>query len=102
MLRKAATVKLADYQLRKVSHLFGVGKTTRPKWTKLIDSFTESALEPIRRAIRDADWEGFAATTQFAVDEANRIHVDIGYGYIVYKIQPDAPSHMSLDPPAKE
>ena len=99
---KGGNWDLAAYQLRKVMHLFRVGKTTRPKWRETIDRYTESSLEPLRQAIADASLEKFEAAARFAVDEANRIHAETGYGYIVYKIQEAAPSHMSLEPPDED
>jgi len=34
-----------------------------------------------------------------AVDDANRIPGETGYGYIVYKIPEEGPPHMSVEPP---
>ncbi len=96
---KGGNWDLARYQLRKVCKLFGVGKTTRPKWIETIDAYDAAFLQPMMRAIEAKSWDDFDAATQAAVDEANRIHVEIGYGYIVYEIPKNGPPHMSVDAP---
>ncbi len=94
---KGGNWDLARYQLRKVCKLFGVGKTTRPKWIDTIDAYDAAFLQPMMRAIEAKAWGDFDAAAQAAVDEANRIHVEIGYGYIVYQLPEDGPPHMSVD-----
>jgi len=96
---KGGNWDLARYKLRKVGKLFGVGKTTRPKWIDTIDAYDAAFLQPMMRAIEAESWEEFDAAAQAAVDEANRIHVEIGYGYIVYEIPDEGPPHMSVDAP---
>ncbi len=96
---KGGNWDLARYQLRKVRKLFGIGKTTRPKWIDTIDAYDAAFLQPMMRAIEAKSWEDFDAAAQAAVDETNRIHVEIGYGYIVYKLPDDGPPHMSVDAP---
>lgn len=90
--------KLASYQLRKVRHLFKVGSATRPKWSATIDTYLGGALDPITAAIDASDLARFEAAVKVAVDEANRIHRDRGYGYIVYKLPESGPAHMELGP----
>ena len=90
---------LDRYQLRKVQHLFQVGKLTRPKWVKVIDRYVQESLEPIMEAIRARDLEKFEAQVQDAVDEANRLHQEYNYGYIVYRVPDDPPQHMATSPP---
>lgn len=89
---------LARYQLRKVRKLFGIGKTTRPKWIETIDAYDRACLQPLADAIDSRDWARFDAAAQDAVDEANRIHVEVGYGYILYEIPEEGPPHMSTGP----
>lgn len=86
--------QLAGYQIRKVLHLFRVGKTTRPRWTEVIDAYVADFLDPLADAIGDRDIGRFEAAASAAVDEANRIHVDTGYGYIVYQVPDEGPAHM--------
>ena len=88
---------LARYQLRKVRHLFRVGKTTRPKWIETIDSYDGGFLERIAAAIEARSWEDFERAAQRAVDEANRIHSEIGYGYIVYRVPAEPPDHIQVE-----
>lgn len=90
--------KLAAYQLRKVRHLLEIGKTTRPKWTDVIDRYLSETFDPIRAAIDSADPEQFESAVRGAVDEANRIHGEYGYGYIVYRLPERGPEHMELGP----
>lgn len=90
--------KLAGYQLRKVRHLFRVGKTTRPKWTEVIDRYLAGSLEPIDEAIAARALDRFELAVSQAVQEANRIHVQYGYGYIRYKLPAAGPDHMELGP----
>jgi len=96
---KGGNWDLAHYQLRKVRKLLAVGKMTRPKWKKTIDVYDEAFLQPMATAIAARDWNGFETAARGAVDDANRIHVEIGYGYIVYKIPEEGPPHMSVEPP---
>lgn len=90
--------RLATYQLRKVRKLFGMGKTTRPRWTETIDAYVEGSLEPIRAAIEERDVDAFEAAVAAAVEEANRIHGNTGYGYIRYRVPDSPPEHMELGP----
>ena len=99
---KGGNWDLARYQLRKVRGLFGVGKTTRPKWIETIDAYDAAFLAPIGEAIESGSWDDFEDATQRAVNEANRIHGEIGYGYIEYRIPAEPPGHMSVDPPPKQ
>lgn len=48
---RGGNLRLAGHPLRKVRHLFRVGKTTRPKWTEVIDRYLEDSLEPINEAV---------------------------------------------------
>lgn len=90
--------KLAAYQLGKVRHLFKVGRTTRPKWAEVIDEYLRDSLDPVASAIQAADLPAFEAAVAAAIDVANRIHRERGYGYIVYKLPPAGPGHMELGP----
>ena len=94
--------KLALYQLRKVRHLFRVGKTTRPKWIEVIDAYDAEFLQPIADAIGEEDLSAFERAVAAAVDEANRIHGQYNYGYIVYRVPADGPDHMDVGPPADD
>ncbi|HEX9699256.1 MAG TPA: hypothetical protein VGD06_07320 [Acidobacteriota bacterium] len=89
---------LARYQLRKVRKLLGVGKVTRPKWTPTIDAYDAAFLQPMADAIEIGDWQAFDAAAQAAVNDANRIHAETGFGYIVYRIPEKGPAHMSTEP----
>jgi hypothetical protein len=71
---------LARYQLRKVRKLLGVGKLTRPKWIPTIDAYDAAFLQPMAEAIEAGDWQAFDAAAQAAVNDANRIHAETGYG----------------------
>ena len=90
--------KLAHYQLRKIRHLFNVGMKTRPKWTSVIDAYLKDYLEPIGIAIEANDPTDFLERVGAAVDEANRIHGQYNYGYIVYRLPAEGPDHMQLEP----
>ena len=99
---KGGNWKLARYQLRKVVKLLKVGAMTRPKWTAIIGAYIDGDLEAIATAIEATDLEAFEAAVQGAVDAANRIHGEHGYGYIVYKVPEQGPAHMELGPVAED
>lgn len=94
--------KLARYQLRKVRKLFKIGKTTRPKWVEVIDRYLTDTFDPIGAAIEAQDLERFEAAVAVAVDQANQIHGEFGYGYIVYKVPERGPDHMETGEVAED
>lgn len=90
--------KLARYQLRKVRKLLALGGRTRPKWTDTIDAYDTAFLAPVFDAIKARGLDRFETTVAAAVDEANRIHGEIGYGYILYRVPDEPPAHFELGP----
>ena len=94
---------LAHYAFRGMRKMFKTGALTRPKMAGALDAYDEKWLAPLGNAITARDWTAFDAAYTAATDEANRVHVGLGYGYIEWKLPATPPPHLTLTevpPPA--
>lgn len=89
---------LAHYAFRGMRKMFKTGGLTRPKMAGALASYDEKWLTPIADAIAARDWHAFSAAYTAATDEANRVHVSLGYGYIEWRLPNVAPQQLTLTP----
>lgn len=91
---------LANYQYLQMVHLFKTGSRTRPKQAGRLQGYLTGFGEPLRTAIKARDWPAFERASQAAVAEANRVHVEMGLPYIVFKLPDEPPGHLDYGPHA--
>ena len=89
---------LAHYAFRGMRKMFKTGGLTRPKMAAALSSYDEKWLTPLGDAIKAHDWHAFSAAYGAATDEANRVHVALGYGYIEWRLPNVAPQQLTLVP----
>ena len=87
---------LAHYAFRGMRKLFKTGGLTRPNMAGALVAYDEKWLTPLGDALTAHDWAAFDAAYSAATDEANRVHVGLGYGYIVWKLPATPPQHLTL------
>jgi hypothetical protein len=95
---KGGNWPLANYQYLQMVHVFRTGMKTRPKHAARIRAYLADFGEPLRASIRARDWEAFERASGAAVDEANRIHVDLRLPYIVFRLPDAPPGHLDYAP----
>ena len=85
---------LAAFYARRVRSLQRRLGIIRPKYAARLATYEAAMLGPAFAAIERQDRAAFAAAT----DEANRQHVETGYGYIRWKLPDEPPKDVDLGP----
>ena len=70
----------------------------RPKYAERLASFEATVLAGVFAAIEAQDRAAFDPAFAAATDEANRQHVETGYGYIRWKLSDETPKDLDLGP----
>jgi hypothetical protein len=103
---KGGNWRLAGYYVKKCRTLFGLCAIARPKHTANLEAYTAHTLEPLLAAANAKDLAAFERLYLAGIEEANRYHVVTGHPEIVWKLPPEAPTHLDLgpqpDPPPKQ
>ena len=97
---KGGNWDLARYALGGLRKLSRTGELTRPKMAEALRAFETEFLSPIASAIAARDWSAFDEAFTRATGEANRLHRELGYGYIEWVLPPQPPAHLTLGPVA--
>jgi hypothetical protein len=70
----------------------------RPKYAERLATYETAMLGPVFVAIETQDRAAFDRAFGAATDDANKQHVETGYGYIRWKLPDDAPQDVDLGP----
>ena len=89
---------LAAFYARRVRSLQRRLGVIRPKHAERLATFESEMLMPVFAAIERQDRNGFDHAFTVATDDANRQHVETGYGYIRWKLPADPPQDLDLGP----
>ncbi len=90
--------RLAAYYVRKIGNLFKLCAITRPKYARQLDAYKMFTLDPLEATIAAKDFTSFDRVYKAGIAEANRYHVETGYGQIVWKLPAEPPPHLDLGP----
>ncbi len=82
--------------------MFKTGALTRPKMAEALAAYDATCLTPLSDAIRARDLAAFTLAHDAAVAEANRVHGELGYGYIEWQVPSEPPRHLTLTPVARQ
>jgi hypothetical protein len=89
---------LAAFYARRVRSLQRRLAVIRPKYAERLAAFEATMLAPVFAAIESQDRATFDRAFRSATDEANRQHVETGYGYIRWQLSDEAPKDIDLGP----
>ena len=89
---------LAAFYARRVRSLQRRLGVIRPKHAERLAAFESEMLTPVFAAIERQDRIAFDHAFAVATDDANRQHVETGYGYIRWKLPADPPQDLDLGP----
>ncbi|MEA2662442.1 MAG: hypothetical protein QOH08_2014 [Chloroflexota bacterium] len=89
---------LAAFYARRVRSLQRRLGIIRPKYKERLDRYEVEMLGPVFKAIEAQDRSAFDRAFATATDDANRQHVETGYGYIRWKLPGEAPQDLDLGP----
>lgn len=89
---------LAAFYARRVRSLQRRLAVIRPKHAERLAAFEANLLAPVFAAIETRDRASFDRAFGEATDDANRQHVETGYGYIRWKLPDEAPKDVDLGP----
>jgi hypothetical protein len=89
---------LAAFYARRVRSLQRRLAVIRPKYAERLAAFESAMLGPVFAAIETQDLRSFDGAFAAATADANRHHVETGYGYIRWKLPDDAPKDLDLGP----
>jgi len=95
---KGGNWALAAHELNELGGLLRLGITTRPKYKDHLDSFINSHMVALRKAIDANDWPAFERAYQKGVEGSNAYHRDLGHGEIEWILPEDPPKHLRLSP----
>ena len=70
----------------------------RPKHAERLATYEKDMLGPLFAAIETQDRPAFEGAFSAATDDANKQHVETGYGYIRWKLPDEAPQDLDLGP----
>ncbi len=90
--------ELAAYFARRVRGLQRRLALVRPKYGADLARFEDERLGPVLAALDRGDTEAFERAFADATDEANRLHVKWGKGYLRWTLPPDPPRDLELGP----
>ena len=89
---------LAAFYARRVRSLQRRLGVIRPKYAERLTAFDAAMLGPVFAAIETQDRPAFDRAFAAATDDANRQHLETGYGYIRWKLPEEAPKDIDLGP----
>lgn len=89
---------LAAFYARRVRSLQRRLGVIRPKHAERLATFESEMLAPVFAAIERQDRIAFEQAFTIATDDANRQHVETGYGYIRWKLPAHPPQDLDLGP----
>ena len=89
---------LAAFYARRVRSLQRRLGVMRPKHTERLATYEKDMLGPLFAAIKTQDRPAFESAFSAATDDANKQHVETGYGYIRWKLPDEAPQDLDLGP----
>ena len=89
---------LAAFYARRVRSLQRRLAIIRPKYKERLDRYEAEMLGPVFAAIEALDRASFDRAFAAATDEANKQHVETGYGYIRWILPAEPPKDLDLGP----
>ena len=89
---------LAAFYARRVRSLQRRLAVIRPKYAERLATYESAMLAPVFAAIERQDRGAFDRAFAAATDDANRQHVETGYGYIRWTLPDEPPKDMDLGP----
>ena len=89
---------LAAFYARRVRSLQRRLGVIRPKHAGRLATFEADMLGPLFAAIETQDRPAFEGAFSAATEDANKQHVETGYGYIRWKLPDEAPQDLDLGP----
>ena len=89
---------LAAFYARRVRSLQRRLGVIRPKHAERLATFEADLLGPLFAAIETQDLPAFEGAFGAATEDANKQHVETGYGYIRWKLPDEAPQDLDLGP----
>jgi len=89
---------LAAFYARRVRSLQRRLAVIRPKYAERLAAFEIAMLGPVFAALETQDRAGFDRAFAAATDDANKQHVETGYGYIRWTLSDEAPKDVDLGP----
>ncbi len=97
---RAGNWRLATYMINQIQKLHEYGGQTRPKMAPWLQQFERDHVLPLKAITKQEDWAAFEPAYHAAVDAANALHSELGYGYIQWTLPPQPPDTLRMDPPA--
>ena len=89
---------LAAFYARRVRSVQRRLAIIRPKYAERLVAFEATVLAGVFAAIERQDRAAFDRAFTEATDEANRQHVETGYGYIRWQLSDEPPKDLDLGP----
>ena len=89
---------LAAFYARRVRSLQRRLAVIRPKYAERLATYESAMLAPVFAAIERQDRGAFDRAFAAATDDANRQHIETGYGYIRWTLPDEPPKDMDLGP----
>ena len=89
---------LAAFYARRVRSLQRRLAVIRPKYAERLATYESAMLAPLFAAIERQDRAAFDRAFAAATDDANRQHVETGYGYIRWTLPDEPPKDLDLGP----
>ena len=89
---------LAAFYARRVRSVQRRLAIIRPKYAERLAAFEATVLAGVFAAIETQDRAAFDRAFAEATDEANRQHVETGYGYIRWQLSDEPPRDLDLGP----
>ena len=89
---------LAAFYARRVRSLQRRLAAIRPKYAERLATYESAMLAPVFAAIERQDRAAFDRAFAAATDDANRQHVETGYGYIRWTLPHEPPKDLDLGP----
>jgi hypothetical protein len=89
---------LAAFYARRVRSLQRRLAVIRPKYAERLAAYESAMLGPVFAALERQDRPAFDRAFAAATDDANKQHVDTGYGYIRWKLPDEPPMDIDLGP----
>jgi hypothetical protein len=89
---------LAAFYARRVRSLQRRLAIIRPKYAERLATYENTMLAPVFAAIETQDRAAFDGAFATATDNANRQHVETGYGYIRWTLPNEPPKDLDLGP----
>lgn len=96
---EAGNWPLARWQLNQAAKLLDQSAFVRPKYQAAMADFLADDFQPLRDAVKAADWEAFTAAFDRMVTRTNHYHEVFGKGFIRWKLPSAPPLDLELTPP---